>query len=145
MSLSKEMCQPLSPEQTRFLEKTASQALGVLEEFTDDHITYGPTALQLLDEWIVRSERKGPVSTVSRAQIIAFLGKTFLHAHGGHWATQMQGDRQHLGVLCPVVGPVEHVRFIDITAQVNRRLHEGIGASLALAYLTASVDLKGRF
>jgi hypothetical protein len=145
MSFSEGTCQPLSPEQTRFLEETAVQALGVLEEFTDDHIAYGPTALQLLDEWIVRLERKGPVSTASRAQIIAFIGKTFLHAHGGYWATHMQGGRQHLGVLCPVVGPGEQVRFIDIIAQVNRRLHEGIGASLALAYLTASVDLKGRF
>jgi len=145
MALSDETSQPLSLEQTRFLEETAVQALQVLEQFTDDHIEYGPTSLQLLDEWIVRLERTGPIPASSRAQIIAFTAKTFLHAHGGYWATQVKGNRQHLGVLCPVVGPSEQVRFIDVTDQVNQRLSQGIVASLALAYLTASVDLKGRF
>ena len=145
MALSEDTGQALSEEQTRFLEETAFQALRVLEQFTDDHIEYGPTSLQLLDEWIVRLERTGSIPTASRAQIIAFTGKTFLHAHGGHWATKIAGNRQHLGVLCPVVGPSEQVRFIDVTDQVNRRLSQGIAASLALAYLTASVDLKGRF
>ena len=130
---------PLPPERRLYLQRTATQALQVLERFSSGTVEYGPVALQLLDEWIDRLGRRASLPTATWALVIAFL-----HRHGGYWATQVQRQKQHLGVICPVAGTGDAMRFIDIAGQVNRRLAHGISDSLAFFYLSTSVDLKGR-
>jgi hypothetical protein len=136
--------QPLSSERSLYMREAAGQALDVLQRFSADLVEFGPTALQLLDEWIDRMERRGPLSNTSRALVVAFLGHTFLQEHGGYWATETRGRKQRLGVICPVAGSGNQTQFIDIVEQVNRRLANGISDSLAFFYLVTSVELRGR-
>lgn len=145
MATSKIETQPMPPERSLYMRNAAAQAAGVLERFSGNHVDFDPTALQLLDEWIERLTRKGPVPPAAQALAIAFLGHTFLHIHGGYWATRSRGHRQSLGVICPVEGPGDGTRFIDIAEQVDRRLSYGILESLTFFYLTTSVELRGRF
>lgn len=144
MSALQVVTRPLSPERSLHLRQAAAQALEVLQRFADEDIGFGPTALQLLDEWIDRMARVGPLSTASRILVIAFLGHTFLQAHGGYWVIKVEGNSQRLGVVCPVSGPGNRLRFIDVVGHVNRRLAHGIRDSLAFFYLTTRVDLQGR-
>jgi hypothetical protein len=139
--MSDAITQPLSPERSIYLRQSAFQALQVLEQFSGSAVEYGATALQLLDEWIDRIERRGPLSETERMLAIACLGQTFIHRHGGYWATRAQAQRQSLGVVCPVPGGGEEVRFINVVEQVNLRLSQGISSSLTFFYLTTSVDL----
>jgi hypothetical protein len=134
---------PLSPERSLYMQRAAAQALEALRRFSGERVEYGATSLQLLDEWIERLVRKGPLSAAARALVIAFLGHVFVHMHGGCWATLMKDQRQQLGVICPVAGVGDRMRFINIVDQVNERLDQGIRASLAFFYLTTSVDLRG--
>jgi hypothetical protein len=136
--------QPLPPERSIYMQRAATQAVRTLERFAGGSIEYGPTALQLLDEWIDRMRRSGPLPGAARVLVVAFLGQTFLHRHGGYWATQIGDKGQNLGVACPVAGSGDTMRFIGIAEQVNRRLVHGISESLAFFYLTTSVDLQGR-
>lgn len=135
--------QPLPPERSIYMQRAAAQAAKALERFSSGPIEYGPTELQLLDEWIDRMGRSGPLPSAARVLVVAFLGQTFLHRHGGYWVVQTRGRRQNLGVVCPVAGPGDTTRFIGIADQVNRRLAHGISDSLAFFYLTTSVDLQG--
>jgi hypothetical protein len=135
---------PLSDERSLFMRQAAGQALEILKRFSGDQVVFGPTALQLLDEWIERLERRGPLSPASQVLVIAFLGHTFLQKHGGYWATLTQSGKHDLGVVCPVAGPGNQTRFINIVEQVNQRLAQGILSPLSLFYLTTSVDLQGR-
>jgi hypothetical protein len=134
---------PLPPERSLYLQRTATQALQVLERFSSGTVEYSPVALQLLDEWIDRLGRRGSLPIAGWALVVAFLGQTFLHRHGGYWAIQMRGQKRELGVVCPVAGTGDAMRFIDIAGQANRRLAHGISDSLAFFYLSTSVDLQG--
>lgn len=136
--------QPLPTERSIYMQRAAVQTVQTLERFSGGPIEYGPTALQVLDEWIDRIGRRGPLPSAARVLVIAFLGQTFLDRHGGYWGSQVRNQKQHLGVVCPVVGAEDAVRFIDVADQVNRRLAHGITDSLAFFYLTTSVDLRGR-
>jgi len=113
----------------------------MLERFSGSYIEYVPTSLQLLDEWIDRMGRQGALPSAARVLVIAFIGQMFLHRHGGHWATQTRNQKQNLGVVCPVAGPGDEMRFIDIADQISRRLALGISESLTFFYMLASVDL----
>jgi hypothetical protein len=137
--------QPLPHEQSLYMQQTATRAVQALQRFSGGQIEYGATSLQLLDEWIDRLERKGSLSAAERALVIAFVGQTFLETHGGFWAKRPDGQGTDLGVVCPVTGPGDQVRFISVVDQVNQRLDRGINASLAYFYLTTSVGLQGRF
>jgi hypothetical protein len=145
MSPQELVTQPLSPERSLYMREAASEALDLLRRFSGDEIKYGPTALQLLDEWIERLARRNALSPKARGLVLSFVGHTFLHAHGGHWATTNLGGHQVLGVVCPVVGSGDQTKFINIAQQVQRRFANGIRDSLALFYLQTSVELKGRF
>jgi hypothetical protein len=137
--------QALPPERSLYMQRAAAQAIQMLERFSGSQIEYIPTSLQLLDEWIDRMGRGGALPSAARVLVIAFLGQMFLHRHGGYWATQMQNQKQNLGVVCPVAGPEENIsRFINVAEQISRRLALGISESLTFFYLTTSVDLKGR-
>jgi hypothetical protein len=144
MTSAETTIRPLPAEKNIYMQRTAAQAILFLQRFSDAQVGYDPVSLQVLDEWIDRLASRGPLPTTARAMIIAHLGQTFIQVHGGAWATRIRGDMQSLGVVCPVVGPGRRARFIDISAQVNERLTDGIRASLAFFYLTASVDLQGR-
>ena len=145
MSPQELVTQPLSPERSLYLRQAAGEALVLLERFSGTDVKYGPTALQLLDEWIERLTRRNALSPKVRGLVLAFLGHTFLHSHGGHWAITNLGGHQVLGVVCPVVGSGDQTKFINIAEQVQRRFANGIRDSLALFYLQTSVELKGRF
>jgi hypothetical protein len=136
--------QPLPPERSLYMQRAASHAVETLKRLSTGTVEYGPISLQLLDEWIDRVARRGPLPGTARVLVIAFLGQTFLHKHGGYWAVQRRGQTQSLGVVCPVAGSEKAMRFIDIVDQVNRRLAHGIRESLTFFYLTTSVDLQGR-
>jgi len=133
--------QPLSPERSLYMQQAAAQAVQMLERFSGSYIEYVPTSLQLLDEWIDRMGRQGALPSAARVLVIAFIGQMFLHRHGGHWATQTRNQKQNLGVVCPVAGPGDEMRFIDIADQISRRLALGISESLTFFYMLASVDL----
>jgi hypothetical protein len=132
--------QPLLSERSIYMQRAAAQTIQVLERFSGGPVEYGPTALQLLDEWI---DRVRPLSGAARVLAIALLGQTFIHRHGGYWATRVRGKRQNLGVVCPVAGSGGATHFIDVADQVGRRLAQGISASLTFFYLTTSVNLQG--
>lgn len=134
--------QPLPPERSLYMQRAAAQAVQVLERFSGGYIEYVPTSLQLLDEWIDRMGRGEVLPSAARVLVIAFLGQMFLHRHGGYWATQTRDQRQNLGVVCPIAGPGNEMRFIDIADQISRRLALGISESLTFFYLTTSMDLK---
>lgn len=136
--------EPLPPERCLYMQRAAAQALQVLRRFGGDAVDYDPATLQLLDEWIDRVGRTGPLPASARVLVIAFLGQTFLSRYGGYWATRRQGARQTLGVVCPVAGSLARGRFIDIVEQAGRRLLHGIRDSLAFYFLSVSVDLQGR-
>lgn len=144
MTISGVAIKPLPPERSLYMQRAAEQAFQALQRFSGDSIDYSPTSLQLLDEWIDRLGRRGPLPRAAQVLVIAFLGQTFLSRHGGYWATQLRDQGQNLGVVCPVVGGEGHERFIDVADQVNRRLAHGILESLAFFYLTTSVALRGR-
>jgi len=74
----------LSLERSLYMRQAAAQALETLQRFAGDRVRFDPTALQLLDEWIERMERRGSLSSAARVLVIAFLGHTFLQAHGGY-------------------------------------------------------------
>jgi hypothetical protein len=144
MSAQEMVTQPLPPSRTLYLQQAAAQTVALLQRFSGNDIDFGPIALQVLDEWIDRLQRKSPVSPATRALIIAYLGQTFRHRHGGHWAIGMRGQQQLLGVVCPIAGPEEQTQFINLVEPVNRRLAGGIQDSLTLFYLITSIDLQGR-
>lgn len=133
---------PLPPERNRFMQQSAAQARQVLESFSGDAVQFDSTALQLLDEWIDRMARKGPLSKAAQVLIIAFLGQVFLDKHGGYWATRTRGQKQTLGVVCTVAGGEDTTRFVNVSGQVGRRMEHGISESLAFFYLTTSVYLQ---
>jgi hypothetical protein len=145
MSTQEPATQLLSPERSFYLQQAAAETLELLQRFSGHDIKYGPTALQLLDEWIERLARRNALSPKTRGLILAFVGHTFLNRHGGYWATTDLGGHQVLGVVCPVVGSGGETRFINIAEQVHRRLANGIRDSLALSFLQISVELKSGF
>jgi hypothetical protein len=136
--------QPLPPERSLYMQRAAAQAVQTLERFSGSQVEYAPTSLQLLDEWIDRIGRGSTLPSAARVLVIAFLGQMFLYRHGGYWASQTLNQKQNLGLVCPVAGPGDAMRFIGIADQISRRLALGISESLTFFYLTTSVDLKGR-
>ena len=97
--------QPLPPERSIYMQRAAAQATKILERFSSGPIKYCPTTLQLLDEWIDRMERNGPLPSAARVLVIAFLGQTFLHRHGGYWAAQVPYfAQQHTVVTIDLAG-----------------------------------------
>lgn len=133
---------PLTSERSLYMQRAAERARQALERFADGSVSYNSTALQLLDEWIERETRRGPLPRAAQVLVMAFVGQMFLNRHGGYWAIREEGGQQRLGVVCPVAGQVDQERFIDVAGQVALRLKDGIRASLAFFYLAESVDLQ---
>jgi hypothetical protein len=130
----------LAPEQIRYLAETAERARAALSRFVGYEIFYDVAALQLLDEWIDRHLRQFPnPSHGMRLLWASFLGEMFRRHHGGEWIVQ-GGDKREVAVLCPTEGGGVHV--VDVSSQVNRRVVEGMSASLVYFYTMTSIELK---
>jgi hypothetical protein len=143
MIVPKAKIELLSSERSLQMRMAAARTLQELERFSGSMLEYGPIALQLLDEWIDRLQRRGPISSAARMQIIALLGQTLLQTHSGDWVIRIQGEERRIGVICLMAGQSEPSRFVDVVRQVNRRLSSGIGESLAFFYLITSIELRG--
>jgi hypothetical protein len=134
--------QLLTPEKTRHLVEMAERARADLSRLSEQDLSYDATALQQLDEWIERVQRRTPTPPPElRALWMVLLGEVFRRRHGGEWAT-IKGDKERLAVLCPTEGGELHA--VEVAEQVRRRIVNGFADSLALFYLQQSVLLHQR-
>jgi len=120
----------------------AEQAQAGLSRFAGRAVAYDATVLQLLDEWIDHHMRLFPCpSQKMRLYWTSLLGEVFRRRHEGEWVIQEQDDgTRKLGVLCPVASGGFHV--VEVSDQINRRIANGISASLAYFYTTKSIELR---
>jgi hypothetical protein len=133
----------LAPEQIRSLAEMAEHARAALGRFVGYEVAYDSTALQLLDEWIDRHLRQFPDPPQEvRLLWISFLGEMFRRRHEGEWVVQKSDGRGVLMVLCP--GDRGGVHQVDVTGHVNRRISEGMCASLAYAYTITRIELSSQ-
>jgi hypothetical protein len=129
----------LTPDRARYLVEVAEEARANLSRLVGYEVVYDSVALQLLDEWIDRHVRQSPhPSQATRLLWASFLGEMFRRRHEGEWI--LLGRDQRLAVLCPTEGGDPYT--VDVSGQVGRRITEGMSASLALFYVTVSVELK---
>ena len=139
--MMKESVRFLSPEQIRSLVEMAEQAQAALGRFVGYEVAYDSTALQLLDEWIDRHLRQLPnPSQRVRLLWISFLGEAFRRRHEGEWAVWGRDKRGSLVVLCPMEGG--GVYTADVSGQVNRRIAQGMSASLVYFYTVTVIELR---
>jgi len=128
----------LNDDKARSLKAVAEQAQTALARFAGHQVGYDPTALQALDEWIDRHLRQFPdPSRRMRLLWTAFLGEVLRQRHGGDWALQPGGQ---LAVAYPRSDG--DYRVVAVSAQVERRIEEGISASLAYFYAMTTIELK---
>ena len=131
----------LPPGQIRQLVEMAEQARTALGKYAGYNVAYDSTALQLLDEWIEHHLRQFPQpSQKMRLLWASFLGEVFRRRHEGEWVIQERDGNEGLIVLCPSAGEAQ--RPVDVVGQVNRRVAQGMAASLVLFYTLASIELK---
>ena len=131
----------LTSEQVGQLAEMAEQARAALSRFAGYEVVYDQTGLQLLDEWIDRHMRQFPQPTQTmRLLWISFLGEVFCRDHGGEWVFQGQGRDGGLAVLCPTGG--NNGRTVDVSRHVDRRIVEGISASLVYFFAMTSIELR---
>lgn len=129
----------LNPAQIRQLTEMAERARAALTRYVGYEVAYGSTALQLLDEWIDRHVRQfGTPSQQIRLLWASFLGEVFRRRHHGEWA--LRGNGGGVMILCPTEGG--DVREIDVAGRVDRRVAEGMSASLTYFYAVTSIELK---
>jgi hypothetical protein len=136
----KESFRFLAPEQIRYLAETAEQARAALSRFAGYEVFYDSTSLQLLDEWIDRHLRQFPEPS-QRIRLLwaSFLGEMFRRHHGGEWA--LRGSKENgLIVLCPTESSGMYT--VEVSAQVARRVADGMSASLAYYFAITSIELK---
>lgn len=131
----------LPPGQIRQLVEMAEQARVALGSYAGYDVAYDSTALQLLDEWIDRHLRQFPQpSQKMRLLWASFLGEVFRRRHEGEWVIQERDGSEGLVVLCPTESGGRHT--VDVVGQVNRRVAQGMAASLVLFYTLTSIELK---
>jgi hypothetical protein len=131
----------LTREQIHQLTEMAEQARAALSRFAGYEVAYDQTALQLLDEWIDRHMRQFPRPTQTmRLLWVSFLGEMFRRHHEGEWVFQGQGRDGGLSVLCPIGGGGGHI--VNVSEYVDRRIYEGISASLVYAFAMTSIELR---
>jgi len=131
----------LTLEQIRQMVEMAEQARDALGDYVGYDVAYDSTALQLLDEWIERHLRQFPQpSAKMRLLWVSFLGEVFRRRHWGEWAILGREAGGGLAVLCPREGGGRHT--VDISSQVNRRITQGMSASLAYFYVVTSIELR---
>ena len=131
----------LAPEQIRHLVEMAEQTRAAMSRFAGYEVSYDATALQLLDEWIDRHVQQfSEPSQRMRLLWTSFLGEMFRRHHGGEWAFLGRRKQGELIVLCPK--EFSGVHEVDVSGQVERRIAEGISASLTYSYSMTCIKLK---
>jgi hypothetical protein len=131
----------LTREQVHQLAEMAEQARLALSRFAGYEVAYDQTGLQLLDEWIDRHMRQFPQPTQTmRLLWISFLGEVFRRDHGGEWVFRGHGREGGVAVLCPTEDGTG--RIVNVSGHVDRRLDEGISASLVYFFAMISIELR---
>ncbi|OQY24666.1 MAG: hypothetical protein DRI77_02580 [Chloroflexi bacterium] len=131
----------LTSGQIRQLVEMAEQTREALSSYVGYAAAYNSTALQLLDEWIERHLRQFPQpSQKMRLLWASFVGEVFRRHNGGEWIIQERGAGGGLAMLCPTEGGGQYA--VDVMGQVNRRITQGMAASLAFFYAITSIELK---
>lgn len=131
----------LTLEQIRQMVEMAEQARDALGDYVGYDVAYDSVALQLLDEWIERHLRQFPQpSSKMRLLWSSFLGEVFRRRHWGEWAVLGRDAGGGLAVLCPREDGGRYT--VDVSDQVNRRITQGMSASLAYFYVVTSIELK---
>ena len=114
-----------------------------MSRFAGYEVVYDQTALQLLDEWVDRHMRQFPRPTQTmRLLWISFLGEVFRRHHDGEWVFQGQGRDGGLAVLCPMGDG--NGEAVDVSGHVDRRIAEGILASLVYFFAMTSIELRAK-
>jgi hypothetical protein len=132
----------LTSEQVGDLERIAEQVRVALSHLAEEAVGYDVTALQLLDEWIERYVRQQPEPTYRvRLAWASFLGQILCTRHQGRWVIQKEINRSDtLAVTCPAADGT--FRTVDVVEEVDRRIGEGIAASLTVLYTTVGILLR---
>ena len=131
----------LASKQVQQVNDMAEQARDALTRYVGYEVTYDATSAQLLDEWVDRHVRQfDDPSGKMKLLWASFLGEMFCRHHGGQWILQEKGRGGGLGVMCPTRRGGQHV--IDVSGQVDRRVADGMAASLAYFYAMTAVVLK---
>jgi hypothetical protein len=132
----------LTSQQAVDLERIAEQVRTALSHLAEETVGYDVTALQLLDEWIERYLRRRPTPTYRvRLAWASFLGQILCARHQGRWIIKKEIDRSDtLAVSCPTADGT--FRTIDVVEAVDRRINEGIAASLTMLYTTVGIVLR---
>ncbi|MEA3308513.1 MAG: hypothetical protein U9Q70_03250 [Chloroflexota bacterium] len=123
------------------MEQLAERARLSLNRFAGVEAEYNASGIQLLDEWIDRHTRQFPHPNRTLLTLWgAFLGQVFRQRYSGDWAVDKSTKKPQLGLLCP---RAEHgVLFLDVMAQVERRIERGMQESLTFYYTLKGIELK---
>jgi hypothetical protein len=139
--MSKMSVQFVPPQQSKQLSDFAERARVSLERYSRSEVAFDAVGLQMLDEWIERHLNQFPKPSKEIKMIWgAFLGETMRRRFNGQWAIKMSGKKGYLGVLCPK-GEKDLI-YLDIIAQMERRLKKGMSQSLAYYYTMKSIEIK---
>ena len=132
----------LTSQQVVDLERIAEQVRAALSQLAEETVGYDVTALQLLDEWMERYLTRQPTPAYRvRLAWASFLGQTLCIRHQGRWIIKKEVDRSDtLAVSCPTADGT--FRTIDVVEAVDRRIDEGIAASLTRLYTTVGILLR---
>jgi len=131
----------LAPERVQYFAELAEQARAALSRFVGYHVGYDNTALQLLDEWIDRHLRQFPAPSASmRLLWTSFLGEVFRRHYDSEWAIRRRGKSGEMVVVCRT--ETGEMVTVEVSAQINRRIAEGMSASLVYFYTMTSIELK---
>ena len=133
--------QVIPAQQARQLFELAERARLSLSQYADSDVEYNAVGLQLLDEWIDRHLKQFP--RPSKEIIMAwgtFLGETFRKRFHGEWGLNRAGGKMRLGIVCAKEEP--GLFFVDVMDQMQRRIREGMGESLAFYYTVKSIEIR---
>ncbi|NLE43401.1 MAG: hypothetical protein GX620_01665 [Chloroflexi bacterium] len=134
----------LPAERARQLTELAEKARDYLTRLARSDVSYDATGVQLLDEWIERYlQFASDPPTNTRLAWTAFLGEVLRRRFGCEWALQEDGTGHRSVILVYSVG-VSDQKSIDISAQIGKRITDGIAASAACFYLATAIELRSR-
>ncbi|MEA3397326.1 MAG: hypothetical protein U9R05_07680 [Chloroflexota bacterium] len=131
----------LPQSQVKQMTELAERGRLSLARFAGVEVEFDIGGLQLLDEWIERHVRQFPQPSPNIMTLWgAFLGEIFRRRFYGEWVVDTSKRKPQLGIFCP---KEEHgLLFIDVMAQIQRRVRKGIIESLALYYTEKGIEIK---
>lgn len=139
--MPKKQIQFLPSQENHQLELLAERARLSLNKFAQVEAEYDAGGIQLLDEWIDRHTRQFPQPSKTLLTLWgAFLGQVFRQRYNGDWAIDKSTKKPRLGVLCP--RQAHGLLFLDVMAQIERRIERGMQESLTYYYTMKGIELK---